>query len=53
MLSKFEEMKLVAQCMATDNREAFSRLVVAYEPGVKRFLLNMVGGDASLTDDLA
>lgn len=36
MLSKFEEMKLVAQCMATDNREAFSRLVVAYEPGVKR-----------------
>ncbi len=53
MLSKFEEMKLVAQCMATDNREAFSRLVVAYEPGVKRFLMNMVGGDASLTDDLA
>lgn len=53
MLSKFEEMKLVAQCMATDNREAFSRLVVAYEPGVKRFLMNMVGGDAALTDDLA
>lgn len=39
--------------MATDNRDAFSRLVMAYQPGVKRFLLNLCGGDVSLTDDLA
>ncbi len=53
MLGKFEEMKLLALCMATDNRDAFSRLSVAYQDGLRRFILNLTGGDASLTDDLA
>jgi len=53
MLGKVEEMKLLAQCMATDNREAFSRLVDAYQAGMKRFILNLTGGDVALTDDLA
>lgn len=46
-------MKLLALCMATDNREAFSRLVVAHQDGLRRFILNMSDGDAILTDDIA
>ena len=53
MIGKLEEMKLLAQCMATDNREAFSRLVVAHQDGLRRFILNLTGGDACLTDDLS
>ena len=53
MISKFEEMKLLALCMATDNREAFSRLVVAFQDGLRRFLFNLTDGDAALTDDLS
>ncbi len=53
MLNKLEEMKLLALCMAADNRDAFSRLVVAYQDQLRRFILNLAGGDASLTDDLA
>ncbi len=53
MLSKFEEIRLLALCMATDNRDAFSRLVVAYQAELRRFLLNLTCGDACLTDDLA
>ena len=53
MIGKIEEMKLLALCMATDNREAFSRLVVAYEDGLRRFILNLCGGNVCLTDDIA
>lgn len=53
MISKFEEMKLLALCMATDNREAFSRLVVTFQDGLRRFLFNLTDGDAALTDDLS
>lgn len=35
MLGKIEEMKLLALCMATDNRDAFSRLVMAYQEGLR------------------
>ena len=51
--SRFEEIRLLALCMATDNREAFSRLVEMHQPGLRRFLLNLTGGDESLADDLA
>lgn len=51
--SRFEEIRLLALCMATDNREAFSRLVEIHQPGLRRFLLNLTGGDESLADDLA
>ncbi|MBD5192443.1 MAG: RNA polymerase sigma factor [Bacteroidales bacterium] len=53
MLSKIEELSLIARCIATDNRDAFGQLVVEYEGGLRRFLYNLTGGDASLTDDLA
>lgn len=53
MLNKIEEMKLVTLCMATDNRDAFSRLVVAYQDGLRRFILNLTSGDYCLTDDIA
>ncbi len=46
-------MKLLALCMATDNRDAFSRLVVAFQDGLRRFLFNLTDGDAALTDDLS
>lgn len=53
MISRIEEMKLLALCMATDNRDAFSRLVVAHQDGLRRFILNLTGGDMLLTDDLS
>ena len=45
-MNKLEEMKLLALCMAADNRDAFSRLVVAYQDQLRRFILNLAGGDA-------
>ncbi|MDE6265792.1 MAG: RNA polymerase sigma factor [Muribaculaceae bacterium] len=53
MLSKIEELSLIARCIATDNRDAFGQLVTEYEGGLRRFLYNLTGGDASLCDDLA
>ena len=53
MLSKWEELRLIAQCVAGDNRRAFGRLVEEYNDGLRRFLLNLTLGDAALTDDLA
>ncbi len=53
MLSKLEEIKLVSQCALADNRRAFGRLVEAYQPRLRRFLLNLTMGDENLTDDLA
>lgn len=53
MKERLEELKLLAQCMATDNRRAFSRLVELHSPGLRRFLLNLTNGDACLCDDLS
>lgn len=53
MLSKVEELRLLALCMLGDNRYAFGKLVEAYQDMVKQFLLNLTLGDASLSDDLA
>ena len=53
MLSRFEELKLIARCVAADDRDAFGRLGVEYEGGLRRFLLNLTGNDAALTDDLS
>lgn len=53
MLSAVQEMKLVARCAAFDDRDAFGQLVEAYQPSLRRFLYNLTGGDAALTDDLA
>ncbi|MCM1021099.1 MAG: RNA polymerase sigma factor [Muribaculum sp.] len=53
MLSKWEEIALIAKCAAADNRSAFERLVKEYSPDLQRFLLNLTLGNASLTDDLS
>ena len=53
MLSKWEELALIAKCATTDSRNAFERLVVEYSPELRRYLMNLTLGDASLTDDLA
>lgn len=52
MKGKFEELKLLALCAASDNREAFSRLVELHQDALRRFLFNLCG-DVMLTDDLA
>ena len=53
MLSKWEELALIAKCATTDSRSEFERLVVEYSPELRRYLMNLTLGDASLTDDLA
>ena len=53
MLTRVEELRLIAQCALADDRDAFGRLVEAYQPRVRRFFLNLTGGDTMLTDDLA
>ncbi len=53
MLNKFEELGLIARCVASDDRNAFGRLVEEYQNDLRRFLLNLTLGDASLTDDLS
>lgn len=50
---RLEEIKLLALCMASDNRDAFSRLVEIHQQGLRRFLLNLTNGNEALTDDLA
>ncbi len=53
MITKVEEIKLLAQCVLADNRDAFGRLVDAYRPDIMRFFLNLTLGDGALSDDLA
>ena len=53
MLSPWDEVALIANCATTDSRSAFERLVVEYSPELRRYLMNLTLGDASLTDDLA
>lgn len=53
MLSRLEELSLIAKCIATDNRDAFGRLVIEYEGGLRRFLMNLTLNDVCLTDDIA
>lgn len=53
MLSTVDELKLIARCIATDDRNAFGKLVDAYQDSLRRYLLNLTLGDACLTDDLA
>lgn len=52
MLSRLEETALITRCIAFDDHRAFGRLVDAYSPGLRRFLLHLTG-DCDLADDLA
>lgn len=53
MLSKFDELKLIARCVLGDDRHAFGTLVENYQSEIRRFFLNLTFGDAALSDDLA
>lgn len=53
MLSRIDELALIARTLAADDRRAFARLVEEAQPAVRRFLLNLTSGDAALADDLA
>lgn len=53
MLSKIEELRLISLCVISDDRQAFGRLVEAYQVRLRRFFLNLTLGNDSLSDDLA
>lgn len=53
MLNKWEELRLIARCVTTDDRHAFGLLVEQYQDQLRRFLFNLTLGNAALTDDLA
>lgn len=53
MLSRFDELKLIARCTLGDDRRAFGCLVEAYQSDIRRFFLNLTFGDVALSDDLA
>lgn len=53
MLSKIDELQLIARCVAFDDHQAFKRLVEEFSPGLRRFIFNLTRGDASLTDDIS
>lgn len=53
MLSRLQEISLIARCVATDDRDAFGQLVEAYSEPLRRFLMGLTKGDLPLSDDLA
>ena len=53
MVTRLQELSLIARCVATDDRRAFGQLIAAYSDGIRRFLLSLNRGDVSLVDDLA
>ncbi|MCM1028904.1 MAG: sigma-70 family RNA polymerase sigma factor [Pseudoflavonifractor sp.] len=52
-MTSLQEISLIAQCVAADDRRAFGELVDHYSTPLRRFLLGLVGGDEALADDLA
>ena len=50
-MSKSEDIAWVTRCALFDDRRAFARLVDKYQGQMKRFFLNLTGGDQSLSDD--
>lgn len=53
MLSRIEEIKLLALCAAVDNRQAFGKLVEEYQDSLFKFLYSLTLGNVSLSEDLA
>ena len=52
-MNKLDEIRLISRCILSDDRQAFGELVEAYQPSLRRFLLNLTLGDTALSDDLA
>lgn len=53
MLSRLQELSLIARCIAGDDREAYGRLVEGYADDIRRLLMSLTGGDVALVDDLS
>lgn len=53
MLTRLQEIALIARCVAADDRHAFGLLIEAYADDVRRLLLSLTRGDVALVDDLA
>ena len=53
MLSRIQELALIARCIAADDRDAFGQLVTAYADDIRRLLLSLTRGNVALVDDLA
>ncbi len=52
MLTRLQEIALIARCVAGDDRNAFGSLVEAYVDDIRRMLDRLTGGDVALVDDL-
>ncbi len=52
-MTQVKQLQLLAACALADNRDAFGQLVEAYQPRIRRLLLNLTMGDTNLADDLA
>lgn len=53
MLTRLQEIALIARCVAADDRHAFGQLVEAYADDIRRLLLSLTRGGVPLVDDLA
>ena len=53
MAVELSDLSLVAQVTVFHNKRAFDQLVRKYQSPVRRFLLNLTGGNEALSDDLA
>lgn len=53
MLTKIQELALIARCIAGDDRNAYGHLVKAYADDIRRMLDRLTSGDSALVDDLA
>lgn len=52
-MSGLNDISLVTQVIAFHNTRAFDQLVRKYQSPLRRFFLNLTGGDTQLSDDLA
>ncbi|MBQ8047649.1 MAG: RNA polymerase sigma factor [Prevotella sp.] len=52
-MSNLSDISLVTQVTVFHNLRAFDRLVVKYQSPIRRFFLNLTGGDGQTSDDLA
>lgn len=53
MTNAAEDLLWVSQVVIFQNKKAFEKLVNKYQSPLRRFLLNLTGGDKELSDDLS
>jgi RNA polymerase sigma-70 factor (ECF subfamily) len=52
-MSNTDDIRWVAQVALLGDKNAFDKLTFKYQSSIRRFLLNLTGGDGPLSDDLA